>query len=123
MFLCSVYLNNIALGLFTFYENYDETWFSQNANHGLISDYKNGVLYEGVGCMINRTGEYTDLTYISDAPEVYGQNGYKMLLEDKSEKKEFIPLTEIIKFIDVQLKVPVSNDTNDVVKNSKTMLL
>jgi spore coat protein CotH len=63
--------------------------------------------------MINRTGEYTDLTYIGDEPEVYGQNGYKMLLEDKSEKKGITPLAEFIKFIDVQLQTPVSNNTDD----------
>jgi hypothetical protein len=106
-------LNNVALGLFIFTEKYDDTWFDLNANPGL-SDYKNGVLYAGTGRMVTRIGEFTDLSYLGEDPKLYGKHEYKIVLEDKSEKKGFTSLAKFIKFIDDQLKTTaVSNNAGN----------
>lgn len=102
----------MAIGLYVFAEKYDKAWFDQNANPGLPADYKNGVLYQGTGST-QFNGEISDLRYISDDSNVYSQHGYQIALEDKTEKKGFTVLADFIKFIDVQLKKPTSNSTEN----------
>ncbi|KAI9260039.1 coth protein-domain-containing protein [Helicostylum pulchrum] len=107
-----VYLNNVAMGLYVFAEKYDRTWLDQNANPGTPAEYKNGVLYQGTGST-RFPGEFSDLRYISDEPSVYADHGYKIALEDRTEKKGFTVLADFIKFVDDELKKPISNSTEN----------
>lgn len=108
----SVYLNNVALGLYVFAEKYDRTWVDQNANPGTPAEYKNGVFYQGTGST-KFPGELSDLRYISDEPSVYADHSYEIALEDRAEKKGYTVLADFIKFIDDELKKPISNSTEN----------
>lgn len=105
-------MNNVALGLYVFAEKYDKDWVDQNASPGLPSEYKNGVFYQGTGSTKFK-GEISDLRYISDDPNVYAEHGYTIAVEDETEKKGFTVLADFIKFIDLQLKNPISNSTEN----------
>lgn len=111
-FFFSVYLNNVAVGLYVFTEKYDSAWFARNTNPGSPVGYKTGVLYHGTGST-KYPGELSDLRYISDDPTVYADHGYTIEMEDQKEEKGFTVLSDFINFIDGELKKPMSNSTEN----------
>ena len=102
----SLYINDVPVGLFVFTEKLDATWFDENANPG-VNDYKHGVLYKGAG----KADEYTDLSFVSNDPNDFGNHGYEIDMEDKAERRGFEPLADFSRFVHQELQKPVTNNT------------
>lgn len=69
-------------------------------------------MYKGSGST-KFPGEFSDLRYISDDPSIYTEHGYTLELEDRSGEKGFTLLNDFIKYIDDELKKPISNSTEN----------